>query len=236
MYGHSNHSLIRYDTPDFLFPTLAAAAPMPNFESPPPLEARAGSNELEAMAAAPRKSEVGHGYGSCGSPSYSAPSTPGLMQRSVSTHSLRQKNNNTGTGFSRNMLPTLPAVFLGSGTSPVKRVCSTGDLEKLKMVQQYHQRSSESPLSNENNYTIIEGMNKACRYGPEEKKERIERYRSKRNRRNFNKKIKEDFGRQQATRQRSIREEQRDRGELSAEAAVLLEQPWWVWVCGGGKR
>lgn len=37
---------------------------------------------------------------------------------------------------------------------------------------------------------IIEGMSRACRYSPEEKKERIERYRSKRNQRNFNKKIK----------------------------------------------
>lgn len=37
---------------------------------------------------------------------------------------------------------------------------------------------------------IIEGMSRACRYSPAEKKERIERYRSKRNQRNFNKKIK----------------------------------------------
>lgn len=58
------------------------------------------------------------------------------------------------------------------------------------MVQHYHR--SESPLSNEN-HSIIEGMSKACRYNPEEKKERIERYRSKRNQRNFNKKIKVPF-------------------------------------------
>lgn len=55
------------------------------------------------------------------------------------------------------------------------------------MVQ--HSHRSESPLSNENSI-IIESMSKACRYSPEEKKERIERYRSKRNQRNFNKKIK----------------------------------------------
>lgn len=48
---------------------------------------------------------------------------------------------------------------------------------------------SESPLASESN-SIIEGMNKACRYSPEEKKERIERYRNKRNLRNFTKKIK----------------------------------------------
>ncbi|MFS7953572.1 putative transcription factor C2C2-CO-like family [Helianthus anomalus] len=48
---------------------------------------------------------------------------------------------------------------------------------------------SESPLSSESN-SIIESMNKACRYSPDEKKERIERYRSKKTQRNFTKKIK----------------------------------------------
>ncbi|CAL0332262.1 unnamed protein product [Lupinus luteus] len=52
-----------------------------------------------------------------------------------------------------------------------------------------HNHSSESPLSSECSI-IIEGMNRACAYSPEEKKVRIERYRSKRNHRNFNKKIK----------------------------------------------
>lgn len=52
-----------------------------------------------------------------------------------------------------------------------------------------HSHRSESPLSNENSI-IIESMSRACRYSPEEKKERIERYRSKRTKRNFNKKIK----------------------------------------------
>ena len=37
---------------------------------------------------------------------------------------------------------------------------------------------------------IIEGMSKAYKYSPEEKKEKIEKYRSKRNLRNFNKRIK----------------------------------------------
>lgn len=54
----------------------------------------------------------------------------------------------------------------------------------------YNRSSSEtSPLSSESSM-IIEGMSKACRYNPEEKKERIERYRNKRNLRNFNKTIK----------------------------------------------
>lgn len=66
---------------------------------------------------------------------------------------------------------------------PIMRTVVQGN----NMVQ--HSYRSESPLSNESSM-IIEGMTKACRYSPEEKKERIERYRSKRNQRNFNKKIK----------------------------------------------
>lgn len=56
------------------------------------------------------------------------------------------------------------------------------------MVQNHYHRS-ESPLSSESN-SIIESMNKACRYSPDEKKERIERYRNKKTQRNFTKKIK----------------------------------------------
>ncbi|KAK6935956.1 CCT domain [Dillenia turbinata] len=111
--------------------------------------------------------------------SYESPTSAGgysthkqtLMQRSVSSHSL-QKNS-----FHRPI-----AELLDSDTSSVRRVFSTGDLD--------HSRQSESSLSNESCMAIIEGMSKACRYSPEEKKERIERYRSKRNQRNFNKKIK----------------------------------------------
>ncbi|MED6158512.1 hypothetical protein PIB30_033442 [Stylosanthes scabra] len=60
---------------------------------------------------------------------------------------------------------------------PVRRVYSTGDLQE------------ESSLSSESNM-IIEAMSRASPYSPEEKKMRIERYRTKRNQRNFNKKIK----------------------------------------------
>ncbi|GLT43286.1 hypothetical protein SLA2020_172480 [Shorea laevis] len=70
-----------------------------------------------------------------------------------------------------------------SGSSSYNSPSSLG----LRML--HHSPRSESPLSNESN-AIIESMSKACRYSPEEKKERIERYRSKRNLRNFNKKIK----------------------------------------------
>ncbi|KAF5727417.1 hypothetical protein HS088_TW22G01110 [Tripterygium wilfordii] len=95
--------------------------------------------------------------------------SPGYMQRSISSHSL-QKN-----GFRCHF------EFLETEAGPVRRVFSTGDLE--------HGRRSESPLTSESN-AIIESMSKAYPYSPEEKKERIERYRTKRTQRNFNKKIK----------------------------------------------
>ncbi|KAJ4833883.1 hypothetical protein Tsubulata_047728 [Turnera subulata] len=103
---------------------------------------------------------------------------PSLMQRSISSHSL-QKNNGYHCHF------TSARDFLDMDSSPVRRVSSTGDLQ-----HGYHGHSrADSPLSSESS-VIIESMTRASKYSPEEKKERIERYRSKRNQRNFNKKIK----------------------------------------------
>jgi len=59
------------------------------------------------------------------------------------------------------------------------------------MQQYYHQ--SDSPLSTESNMIIEEMSRAASPYSPEEKKVRIERYRSKKNQRNYNKKIKVNF-------------------------------------------
>nr|KYP58598.1 Zinc finger protein CONSTANS-LIKE 3 [Cajanus cajan] len=101
------------------------------------------------------------------------------MQRSVSAHSF---NYNNGT---HHPLSPLFAELLHD--TPVRRVCSTGDLQRINGV--LHNHHTDSPLSSESSM-IIEGMSRACRYSPEEKKVRIERYRSKRNQRNFNKKIK----------------------------------------------
>lgn len=57
---------------------------------------------------------------------------------------------------------------------------------------QHNHHHVDSPLSSESSM-IIEGMNRVCPYSPEEKKLRIERYKRKRNQRNFNKKIKVQF-------------------------------------------
>lgn len=52
-----------------------------------------------------------------------------------------------------------------------------------------HFQHSDSSLSSESSL-IIEEMSRTSPYSPEEKKVRIERYRNKRNQRNFGKKIK----------------------------------------------
>ncbi|XP_074267841.1 uncharacterized protein LOC141591424 [Silene latifolia] len=103
-------------------------------------------------------------------------STRTSFQRSLSSHSLLK--NGLHTPFSKP--PSLSNLDLGS----VRRVSSTGDLEQGVNIL----RHGGSPLANETT-SIIEGMTKPCRYSPEEKRERIERYRNKRSQRNFNKKI-----------------------------------------------
>ncbi|KAL8129863.1 hypothetical protein V2J09_019018 [Rumex salicifolius] len=59
------------------------------------------------------------------------------------------------------------------------------------MARRRSQRRAESPLSTSNeNSLIIQGcILTATKYNPQEKKERIDRYRYKRNQRNFHKKI-----------------------------------------------
>ncbi|PON84178.1 CCT domain containing protein [Trema orientale] len=212
MYGHHGASFPRATDPGQLvdWPTLSGLQPpvVPMFHQPQPqfeME-QVQQQQLEGPVSANSSSTCGcccggGGGGYCSG--YSSPSSlgssggststtttttthhqqrPSLLQRSVSSHSL-QKN---GT---HRVLSSVAELLMDSETSPVRRVYSTGDLQqRINMVQPSY-RSSESPLSSESN-AIIEGMSKACRYSPEEKKERIERYRSKRNQRNFNKKIK----------------------------------------------
>ncbi|KAJ4969695.1 hypothetical protein NE237_002794 [Protea cynaroides] len=60
--------------------------------------------------------------------------------------------------------------------------------QNIELQSHLHRHRSNSLLSDEN--CIIEGTNKVRCYSAEEKKERIQRYRTKRSQRNFNKKIK----------------------------------------------
>ncbi|KAM7522267.1 hypothetical protein LguiA_012169 [Lonicera macranthoides] len=188
MYGRNNNNnkfAYAYSSADFLahfdVPSNFPSAPLP----PPPIVIP--SNEFESVTAAV-KLDFGYatssGCSSYGSPSslasYGTQTSELMMQRSVSSHSLHKHVN----AFQQ--LVSSPTEFLDSDTSPVRKVFSTGDLQQNQGLG--------SPLSSNNNNesssSIIEGMSRACRYSPDEKKERIERYRTKRNHRNFNKKIK----------------------------------------------
>nr|KYP68443.1 Zinc finger protein CONSTANS-LIKE 3 [Cajanus cajan] len=132
-----------------------------------------------------------------------------LMQRSVSSHSL-QKNSNTL--FSSPLF----AQLLHSDNAPVRRACSTGDLQRFNGMQHYLHSHSDSPLSSESSL-IIEEMSRTSPYSPEEKKVRIERYRSKRNQRNFGKKIKRFNGMQHYLHSHSD-------SPLSSESSLIIEE------------
>ncbi|KAI3867166.1 hypothetical protein MKX03_021024 [Papaver bracteatum] len=96
---------------------------------------------------------------------------------STRTTSIQECNNNRGI---MNLLET----------GPMRKVFSTGDLQQICSTTPRSRRSDSSSSLHENINQISEGMKKVGRYSAEERKERIERYRSKRNQRNFTKKIK----------------------------------------------
>ncbi|KAI3461493.1 hypothetical protein Pfo_018156 [Paulownia fortunei] len=164
------------------FPSADTHTAQPTFPLPPLFVPSLAipSNEHDSVSGL--RSEIGYSSSGCssymGSPSsitsYGTYS-PTLIQRSISSHSL-QKN-----------LESSPTGYFESETSSVRKVLSIGDLQQGVNLAQHSQRSN-GPLASER--SIIESMNRATRYSPEEKRERIDRYRSKRNLRNFNKKIK----------------------------------------------
>ncbi|CDY09234.1 BnaA02g06600D [Brassica napus] len=184
MYGHISSSIASDDTcPGFLYSENILAPPLPHdhhphyFLPPPPLmmshhslvtaEAVSGFGYFDSTM-----TTGGGGCSSCDSPSSMGSGGESLvMQRSVSSHN----------GFFGN-LPTTAHDFVNDHDGPVRRALSAGDLPMSS------RRESSAVLSESN--AIIEGMSKAYKYSPEEKKEKIEKYRSKRNLRNFNKRIK----------------------------------------------
>ncbi|KAG7019213.1 Zinc finger protein CONSTANS-LIKE 5, partial [Cucurbita argyrosperma subsp. argyrosperma] len=103
--------------------------------------------------------------------------------------------------------------------SSVRRAYSFNDLQgRTEMAS-----SSESSL-------IIEGMStKACRYSPEEKRQRIEKYKTKRNQRNFNKKIKYECRKTLADSRRRIRGRFARNEEV--ENSNSTSSPTETWSC-----
>ncbi|KAG8374994.1 hypothetical protein BUALT_Bualt10G0053400 [Buddleja alternifolia] len=116
-----------------------------------------------------------------------------FMQRSYSSNSFENKQNFSfrpqfdGVLESQNLLLSSPEGSFSSGQ--MRRVCSTGDLQKVKIDMQTRNVLSSSPLSTEKSF-MEEANFKVGRYSAEERKERIDRYRAKRTQRNFNKTIK----------------------------------------------
>ncbi|KAG2325167.1 hypothetical protein Bca52824_007895 [Brassica carinata] len=137
----------------------------------------AGNNQTETVASMAR--------------SYSAVESAGrYMQRSFSTNSVDGKPNQ----IPFNNVPLMDSLNLHYNTlkSPetdffsgqmMRRVYSTGDLQNPRKNVAEH-RSSE-PFPDEQNI-------KVGRYSAEERKEKISKYRAKRNQRNFTKTIKEN--------------------------------------------
>ncbi|GAA0170628.1 hypothetical protein LIER_24851 [Lithospermum erythrorhizon] len=120
-----------------------------------------------------------------------------FMQRSYSSNSFDNKPNclfqpcfetlMESTNFQNHVVSSPESSNFSS--NQMRRVCSTGDLHSMKTSQTRNVLSS-SPLSTERSF-IEDSVNmKVGKYSAEERKERIGRYRAKRNQRNFNKTIK----------------------------------------------
>ncbi|CAK9327057.1 unnamed protein product [Citrullus colocynthis] len=171
-------------------------------------------SELDSVLEPPNflPSEVSYSGSSGPCSSYGSPtSQPALVQRSMSSHSLQ-----------KNRVSYRPGVMISSffdvEVPAVRRVYSSGDLQG----RTERACSSESSL-------IIEGMTKACRYSPEEKRERIERYKTKRNQRNFNKKIKYECRKTLADSRKRIRGRFARNEEI--ENSNSTSSPIETWSC-----
>ncbi|OIW03950.1 hypothetical protein TanjilG_30226 [Lupinus angustifolius] len=165
MYAHSNTAFSRAST--------TTTTTLHSSSSPPIIHDSYTNNY--------NKNSYSSGNYNAASPSSVASTNLFMQKNTLSSNSLNHHNNYSGTHYS---LSPFFSHLLHSDDAPVRRVYSTGDIHRINRMQHNH-----SSLSSECSI-IIEGMNRACRYSPDEKKARIERYRSKRNQRNFNKKIK----------------------------------------------
>ncbi|XP_047974015.1 zinc finger protein CONSTANS-like isoform X2 [Salvia hispanica] len=120
-----------------------------------------------------------------------------LMQRSYSSNSFdNSRDFSFRPQFDSVLEPShdLQAQIMSSSETAfqsghMRRVCSTGDLQKMKSDFQPRSVLSSSALTVEKSF-IEEANFKVGRYSAEERKERIDRYRAKRTQRNFNKTIK----------------------------------------------
>ncbi|KAK4759145.1 hypothetical protein SAY87_020446 [Trapa incisa] len=121
-----------------------------------------------------------------------------LMQGSFCSHDLLQRINGHYENYS--LCPySSTCGFVDQDDDPVRRVYSANDLQHrvngamstMIMDSCGYKRSESPPLPLRSESSLmIEGMSRAGRCSPKERKEKIERYRIKKHKRNFNKKIK----------------------------------------------
>ncbi|XP_022156746.1 uncharacterized protein LOC111023585 [Momordica charantia] len=182
MHGLSAAALCHLHSPDIAISPLPPFPSLPNFSlshySPSPLSAYCQLLRCQLD---------------------SVPESEGLLNSEVSYSGSSGPCSSNGSptsqpGLIQRSLSSHGLDLQLSALGPVRRVHSAGDLQG----RAERGWSSESSL-------IIEGMAKACRYSPEEKRERIERYKTKRNQRNFNKKIKYECRKTLADSRRRIR-------------------------------
>uniref|UniRef100_A0A2N9FK72 CCT domain-containing protein n=1 Tax=Fagus sylvatica TaxID=28930 RepID=A0A2N9FK72_FAGSY len=116
----------------------------------------------------------------------------------------------------------------------MRRVCSTGDLQNIK-VAQTTPRSFSGPLATESSF-MEETNFKVGRYSAEERKERISKYRAKRTQRNFNKTIKYACRKTLADNRPRIRgrfARNDETGEIpKAACSTSIEDEEYLWMAG----
>ncbi|XP_050226946.1 uncharacterized protein LOC126676723 [Mercurialis annua] len=122
-----------------------------------------------------------------------------IIQRSYSSNSFEGKSDflfqpyfdtlleSSSSNFHQNQTFSPPeSSFLANH---MRRVCSTGDLQNVRTAHLATQRSFSSPLATESSFTE-EANFRVGKYSAEERKDRISKYKAKRNQRNFTKTIK----------------------------------------------
>eukprot|EP00252_Welwitschia_mirabilis_P019733 TRINITY_DN4650_c0_g1_i1.p1 TRINITY_DN4650_c0_g1~~TRINITY_DN4650_c0_g1_i1.p1 ORF type:complete len:392 (+),score=74.19 TRINITY_DN4650_c0_g1_i1:209-1384(+) len=167
------------------------------------------------------------------------------MHRSLSSHELGQLNTTLATNpsfldtsFTSLLAREKPCLnfseFEGLDFKPpMRRVCSTGDIRwpsHLETVESSQLSSESSCLASEDKEFRI------GHYTVEERKQRIHRYRMKRNERNFNRKIKYACRKSLADNQPRVRgrfaPKTQEVGKSSPKADLHLERKGkWVFVC-----
>ncbi|XP_068667771.1 two-component response regulator-like PRR1 [Aristolochia californica] len=180
--------MYEYDSIDHLFPPptthhlprhLEYPQPLPEYSLPSPISVPINGFSSVREAVAALKSDSGSTPPAFCPAAASSSSLPTYLQRPSPLQFQRS--------LSSQKFPFPRGEFTDPRGCAIRKAFSTGDIQRISYSQHTHR--AESPLGHEHCGLLDHGT-KVGRYSAEERKERIERYRSKRNQRNFNKKIK----------------------------------------------